>query len=58
VSSCLINIKTWGFYDVPVFLASVLDGGEWSVSSFVHFPPGERALRTRYVEVSVDPKKS
>jgi hypothetical protein len=37
---------SWNWSISPSFFTSALDGGEWSVSGFGRFNPGERALGT------------
>jgi hypothetical protein len=40
----------------PTFLASALEGGEWSASHPCHFTPGERAPSTHWIGGWVGPR--
>jgi hypothetical protein len=47
----------WGSGGItPLFLTSVLDGGEWSASHACRFTPGEIAPGTHWVEGWVGPR--
>jgi hypothetical protein len=41
---------------IHIFLTSALAGGEWSASHPCRFTPGERAPRTHWMGVGVDPR--
>jgi hypothetical protein len=41
---------------LPVFLTSALDGGEWSASSTGRFTPGERITGTHWIRDCVAPR--